>query len=165
MTDQIYQDVILEQHVRLFRVPWVLNFCLWMTTSVFTDANIAGECLQSEDITRMDWHTHPVESINRACVGYAWPTSAARQPPLPGHGIRRALLDHWCNIPQDQIDNLILSMPRCCFPIPVSKFLRLSDSKIKEGIFCGPEYANHEVPTFDQILEGNRKQPGLSLKV
>ncbi|GFX29583.1 putative LOC100569746 [Trichonephila clavipes] len=26
--------------------------------------------------------------------------------------LRRALLDEWCNIPQDQIDNLILSMPR-----------------------------------------------------
>ncbi|GFV74324.1 uncharacterized protein TNCV_5127671 [Trichonephila clavipes] len=38
---------------------------------------------------------------------------AARQPPptcLPE--LRRALLDEWCNIPQDQIDNLILSMPR-----------------------------------------------------
>ncbi|GFW84665.1 transposable element Tcb1 transposase [Trichonephila clavipes] len=40
---------------------------------------------------------------------------AARQPPpncLPE--LRRALLDEWCNIPQNQIDNLILSMPRCC---------------------------------------------------
>ncbi|GFY11685.1 transposable element Tc3 transposase [Trichonephila clavipes] len=38
---------------------------------------------------------------------------AARQPPptfLPE--LRRALLDEWCTIPQDQIDNLILSMPR-----------------------------------------------------
>ncbi|GFW50452.1 uncharacterized protein TNCV_2887571 [Trichonephila clavipes] len=38
---------------------------------------------------------------------------AARQPPptcLPE--LWRALLDKWCNIPQDQIDNLILSMPR-----------------------------------------------------
>ncbi|GFU08091.1 transposable element Tc3 transposase [Trichonephila clavipes] len=37
----------------------------------------------------------------------------ARQPPptcLPE--LRRALLDEWCNIPQYQIDNLILSMPR-----------------------------------------------------
>ncbi|GFS99898.1 transposable element Tcb1 transposase [Trichonephila clavipes] len=37
----------------------------------------------------------------------------ARQPPptcLPE--LRRALLDEWCNISQDQIDNLILSMPR-----------------------------------------------------
>ncbi|GFV25386.1 transposable element Tc3 transposase [Trichonephila clavipes] len=37
---------------------------------------------------------------------------AARQP-LPAclPELRRALLDEWCNIPQDQIDNLILSMP------------------------------------------------------
>ncbi|GFV23938.1 uncharacterized protein TNCV_273011 [Trichonephila clavipes] len=37
----------------------------------------------------------------------------ARQPPptcVPEH--RRALLAEWCNIAQDQIDNLILSMPR-----------------------------------------------------
>ncbi|GFS88459.1 DDE_3 domain-containing protein [Trichonephila clavipes] len=26
--------------------------------------------------------------------------------------LRRALLDEWCNIPLDEIDNLILSMPR-----------------------------------------------------
>ncbi|GFX59776.1 uncharacterized protein TNCV_1778151 [Trichonephila clavipes] len=51
---------------------------------------------------------------NRACVGYAGPTNcSARQPPptyLPE--LRRALLDEWCNIPQNQIDNLILIMPR-----------------------------------------------------
>ncbi|GFV33382.1 uncharacterized protein TNCV_4733051 [Trichonephila clavipes] len=38
---------------------------------------------------------------------------AARQSPstcLPE--LWRALLDEWCNILQDQIDNLILSMPR-----------------------------------------------------
>ncbi|GFY07607.1 transposable element Tc3 transposase [Trichonephila clavipes] len=28
--------------------------------------------------------------------------------------LRRALLDEWCDIPQDQIHNLILSMPRRC---------------------------------------------------
>ncbi|GBL96438.1 Cubilin, partial [Araneus ventricosus] len=34
--------------------------------------------------------------------------------PLPPvyRNLRRALFDEWCNIPQDQIDNLILSMPR-----------------------------------------------------
>ncbi|GFX65074.1 HTH_Tnp_Tc3_2 domain-containing protein [Trichonephila clavipes] len=36
MTGHIYRDVILEQHVRLFRAPWVRNFCLWITTSVLT---------------------------------------------------------------------------------------------------------------------------------
>ncbi|GFX03669.1 uncharacterized protein TNCV_2112411 [Trichonephila clavipes] len=38
---------------------------------------------------------------------------AARQlPPTCLPDLRRALFDEWCNIPQDQIDNLILSMPR-----------------------------------------------------
>ncbi|GFW80083.1 HTH_Tnp_Tc3_2 domain-containing protein [Trichonephila clavipes] len=36
ITGHIYRDVILEQHIRLFRAPWVLNFCLWMTTPVLT---------------------------------------------------------------------------------------------------------------------------------
>ncbi|GFS66095.1 transposable element Tcb1 transposase [Trichonephila clavipes] len=36
MTGHIYRDVILEQHVRLFRGAKVLNFCLWMTTPVLT---------------------------------------------------------------------------------------------------------------------------------
>ncbi|GFT27629.1 RNase H domain-containing protein [Trichonephila clavipes] len=54
---------------------------------------------------------------------------AARQPPLTClPELRRALLDEWCNIPQDQIDNLILSMPSvfhlnklfvgCLFAVP-----------------------------------------------
>ncbi|GFV55934.1 transposable element Tcb1 transposase [Trichonephila clavipes] len=79
-------------------------------------ANIADECLQSEDITRMDW---PVYSSDLNPIAHVWDIlgrrSAARQPPptcLPE--LRRALLDEWCNIPQDQIDNLILSMPRRC---------------------------------------------------
>ncbi|GFW24668.1 uncharacterized protein TNCV_2405311 [Trichonephila clavipes] len=39
--------------------------------------------------------------------------NAARQPPPTCLlELRRALLDEWCNITQDQIDNLILSMPR-----------------------------------------------------
>ncbi|GFX26078.1 DDE_3 domain-containing protein [Trichonephila clavipes] len=76
-------------------------------------ANIVYECLQSEDITRMDWPAYspdlnPIEHVLGRRI-------AARQPPptcLPE--LWRALLDEWCNIPQDQIDNLILNMPRRC---------------------------------------------------
>ncbi|GFT08326.1 transposable element Tc1 transposase [Trichonephila clavipes] len=73
-------------------------------------ANIVDECLQSEDITRMDWPAYspvlnPIENV--------WDMLgrriAARQPPPTRLSeLRRALLDEWCNIPQDQIDNLIL---------------------------------------------------------
>ncbi|GFW57778.1 polypeptide N-acetylgalactosaminyltransferase 13 [Trichonephila clavipes] len=77
-------------------------------------ANVVDECLQSQDITRMDW---PAYSPNLNPIEHVWDMLgrriAARQPPPTCQPeLRRALLDEWCNIPQDQIDNLILSMPR-----------------------------------------------------
>ncbi|GFX36467.1 DDE_3 domain-containing protein [Trichonephila clavipes] len=79
-------------------------------------ANIVDECLQSEDITRMDW---PAYSPDLNPIEHVWDVLgrriAARQPPPTCLSeLRRALLDEWCNIPQDQIDNLILSMRRRC---------------------------------------------------
>ncbi|GFX07673.1 transposable element Tcb1 transposase [Trichonephila clavipes] len=55
MTGHIYRDVILEQHVRLFRGAMGAEF-LFMDDNVRPHrGNIVDECLQSEDITRMDW--------------------------------------------------------------------------------------------------------------
>ncbi|GFS59043.1 DDE_3 domain-containing protein [Trichonephila clavipes] len=77
-------------------------------------ANIVDECLQSEGITRMDW---PAYSPDLNLIKHVWymlsRRIAARQPhPTCLPVLRRALLDEWCNIPQDEIDNFILSMPR-----------------------------------------------------
>ncbi|GFV99206.1 transposable element Tcb2 transposase [Trichonephila clavipes] len=102
-------------------------------------ANIVDECLQSEDITRMDWPAYSPD-LNR--IEHVWDMLgrriAARQPPptcLPE--LRRALLDEWCNIPQDQIDNLILSIPRrfCISPklYPVDEGWTLSRSRTTGG--------------------------------
>ncbi|GFV22923.1 RNase H domain-containing protein [Trichonephila clavipes] len=61
----------------------------------------------------MDWPAYSLDLNPIEHVGdMLGQRIAAHQPPptcLPE--LRRALLDEWCNIPQDQIDNLILSMP------------------------------------------------------
>ncbi|GFU95349.1 transposable element Tcb1 transposase [Trichonephila clavipes] len=111
----LYRDVIPEQHVRLFRGAMGAELLFMDDNSRPHHANIVDECLQSEDITRMDW---PAYSPAFNQIEDVWDMLgrrivAVRQPPpayLPE--LRWALLDEWCNIPQDQIDNLILSMPR-----------------------------------------------------
>ncbi|GFV91845.1 transposable element Tcb1 transposase [Trichonephila clavipes] len=116
LTGHIYQDAILEQHVRLFRGAMGAEFLFMDDNARPHRGNIVDECLQSEDITRMDW---PAYSPDLNPIEHVWDMLgrriAARQPPptcLPE--LWKALLDEWCNIPQDQIDNLILSMPRRC---------------------------------------------------
>ncbi|GFX74120.1 uncharacterized protein TNCV_490841 [Trichonephila clavipes] len=67
------------------------------------------------------YHPYGLASIvtglesNRACVRYSWPINC--HPSTPSRvstGTSEGIVDEWCNIPQDQIDNLILSMPRRC---------------------------------------------------
>ncbi|GFV44984.1 transposable element Tcb2 transposase [Trichonephila clavipes] len=54
MTGQIYRDVILEPHVRLFRGAMGAEFLFMDDNARPHRAKIVDECLQSEDITRMD---------------------------------------------------------------------------------------------------------------
>ncbi|GFX08880.1 transposable element Tc3 transposase [Trichonephila clavipes] len=116
MTGHIYRDVILEQHVRVFRGAMDAEFLGMDDNARLHRTNIVDECLQSEDIPRMD---SPAYSPDLNPLEYVWDMLgrriAARQPPPTCLlELRRTLLDEWCNIPQDQIDNLILSIPRRC---------------------------------------------------
>ncbi|GFU08951.1 transposable element Tc3 transposase [Trichonephila clavipes] len=116
LTGHIYRDVILEQHVRLLRGAMDAEFLFMDDNARPHHANIVDKCLQSEDITRMDW---PAYSPDLNPIEHVWDMLgrriAARQPPPTGlPELRRAFLDEWCNIPQDQIDNLIFSMHRRC---------------------------------------------------
>ncbi|GFW51871.1 transposable element Tcb1 transposase [Trichonephila clavipes] len=116
MTGHIYRDVILENHVRLFGGAMGAEFLFMDDNAHPHRANIVDECLQSEDITRMVWPAYsPDLNPKEHVLDMLARRIAARQPP-PTCLLEfwRALLDEWCNIPQDQIDNLILSMPRRC---------------------------------------------------
>ncbi|GFT06039.1 DDE_3 domain-containing protein [Trichonephila clavipes] len=68
MTGHIYRDVILEQHVCLFRGFMGAEFLFMDDNAHPHHANIVDECLQSEDITRMDWPAYspdfnPIEHV------------------------------------------------------------------------------------------------------
>ncbi|GFX25862.1 DDE_3 domain-containing protein [Trichonephila clavipes] len=68
MTGRIYRDVILEQHVRLFRGAMGAEFLFMDDRARPHRANIVDECLQSENITRIDWPAYspdlnPIEHV------------------------------------------------------------------------------------------------------
>ncbi|GFV46032.1 ATP-binding cassette sub-family G member 1 [Trichonephila clavipes] len=114
ITGHIYRDVILEKHVRWFRGAMSAEFLFMDDNARPHHANIVDECLQLEDITRMDWPAY-LPDFNP--IEHVWDIlgrriSAHQHPPTCLPELWRALLDEWCSIPQDQIDNLILSMPR-----------------------------------------------------
>ncbi|GFX00659.1 transposable element Tcb1 transposase [Trichonephila clavipes] len=83
MTGHIQQDVILEQHVRLFRVVMGAEFLIMDDNARPHHANIVDKCFQSEDITCMDW---PAYSPDLSPIKHVWDMLGGRiaacYPPL-----------------------------------------------------------------------------------
>ncbi|GFW21065.1 transposable element Tcb2 transposase [Trichonephila clavipes] len=99
-TGRIYRDVILKQNVRLFLGAMGAEFLFMDDDARPLRANIVDECLQSEDITRMDWSAY---SPDLNPIEHVWDMLdrriAARQPPLTCLlELWRALLVEWSNI-------------------------------------------------------------------
>ncbi|GFW73220.1 hypothetical protein TNCV_2798841 [Trichonephila clavipes] len=83
-------------------------------------------------LSRNSWNypTHFEEEY----ANYWKPTDGAdcTLPPNCLPELRSALLDEWCNIPQDQIDNLILSMSRRYNKVPDSH--KSMETKLSEEV-------------------------------
>ncbi|GFU68944.1 glucose dehydrogenase [Trichonephila clavipes] len=88
MTGHIYRDVILEQHVRLFRGAMVAEFLFMDDNARPHRGNIVDECLQSEDITRMDWPAYSPD-LNPIEHSVAWPSGKT----IGGSGVINGMLN------------------------------------------------------------------------
>ncbi|GFT81434.1 transposable element Tcb2 transposase [Trichonephila clavipes] len=69
MTGHIYPDDILEQHVRLFRGARGVEFLFMDDNARPHRANTVDECLESEDITCMNW---PAYSSDLNPIEHVW---------------------------------------------------------------------------------------------
>ncbi|GFV54922.1 transposable element Tcb1 transposase [Trichonephila clavipes] len=166
MTGHIYRDVILEQHVLFFRGAMGAKFLIFDDNAHTHRANIVDECLQSEDITCIDC---PAYSPDLNPIEHVWDMLgrriAARQPPptcLPE--LRRALLDEWCNIPHDQIVNLILSIPRRYRRQGVSFFdgntsaSQLLETVVRKSLKESFHYPSPMDPPYLRLATGSPKE-------
>ncbi|GFY01878.1 transposable element Tc1 transposase [Trichonephila clavipes] len=69
MTGHIYRNVILEQHVCLFRGAMGAEFLFMDDNAHPHRADIVDECFQSEDIPHMDW---PAYSMDLNPIEHVW---------------------------------------------------------------------------------------------
>ncbi|GFW14488.1 HTH_Tnp_Tc3_2 domain-containing protein [Trichonephila clavipes] len=104
-------------HCRL-QLTWSREHALWTPQqwSYVTFYDESGFSLQSDSRWNLIWRApgtryHQENTIERHRYGGAgW--LARQSPPTCLPELRRALLDEWCNIPQDQIDPVPVLPPR-----------------------------------------------------
>ena len=116
VTGDRYCKEVIHPHVRLFRGAIGADF-------VFMDDNArphrtpaVQELLESEDITRMDWPAYspdlnPIENVWDA-LGRR--LAARLYPPENTQQLKQMLIEEWALLPQELLDNLVLSMERRC---------------------------------------------------
>ncbi|GFU23397.1 transposable element Tc3 transposase [Trichonephila clavipes] len=95
MTGHIYREVILEQHVRLCLGAMGAEFLFTDDNARPHRASIVDECLQSEDIIRMNW---PAYSPDLTPIEHVWDMlhrqiAASKLPSTCLPELRRVLLD------------------------------------------------------------------------
>lgn len=117
MTADMYKAVAIDDIVRPFRVNHGHQFVLVDDNAPAHRAQRVNAALQEYDITRLDW---PAGSPDLNPIEHAWDALKRavwnREPrPQTVPELREAAIEEWDRLPQEMLDNLILSMPRRIF--------------------------------------------------
>lgn len=113
--DRYCQEVILP-HVRLFRGAIGADFLFMDDNARPHRTHAVQQLLESEDITRLDW---PAYSPDLNPIEHVWDALGRRiasrlHPPGNIQELKQMLSEEWALLPQELLDNLVLSMGRRC---------------------------------------------------
>ncbi|GFU11107.1 transposable element Tcb2 transposase [Trichonephila clavipes] len=122
MTGQRYIDEVLLPHVRLFRGAVGDKFVFMDDNATCHRTLAVQDCLDSEGIQRLVWPAHspdlnPIENVWDALGRQV---AGRNYPPSNKNTLIRALTDEWDKLPQQLLDNVVLSMVRrvgCCITL------------------------------------------------
>lgn len=114
MTGVMYKMIAIDGYVRPFRINHGRQFIMVDDNAPAHRNGRVDAALQQYDITRLDW---PAGSPDLNPIEHAWDALKRsvwnRQPPPQTVAeIRAAAIEEWDRLPQEMLDNLILSMPR-----------------------------------------------------
>lgn len=109
-----YVRDILEPHVAPHRYLIGANFLLMQDNARPHVARVVQEYLNEENIQKMEWpaHSPDLNPIEHLWDGLGKRTRALVPAPATLEELRRALLEQWAAVPQEDIRRLVASMPR-----------------------------------------------------
>lgn len=114
VTGRRYVDLVLEPIVRLWRGAMGNIFIFMHDNAPPHSSRVATEFLETEDVTVLRW---PACSPDINPIEHVWDfikrrIRARRNAPGNVDQLIEAALEEWANLPQEQVDNLIRSIPR-----------------------------------------------------
>ncbi|GFX05004.1 transposable element Tcb2 transposase [Trichonephila clavipes] len=122
MTGQRYIDEVLLPHVRFFRGAVGDKFVFMNDNAACHRTLAVQDCLDSEGIQRLVWPArspdlNPIENVWDA---FGRQVADRNYPPANKNTLIRALTEEWDKLPQQLLDNVVLSMVRrveCCITL------------------------------------------------